>query len=426
MKTIILLLLFKIIYANDKSKAIKYLSDYGYLDITNVNDNTHVSDDTFREALMLFQLTYNLEISGELSDDTLNFMNMPRCGVKDEFAFKIWQDKIDIQFKHDSNNPDILITNKRHKHKFEIDKAIHCSKDLDGKGNVLGHAFFPDINNNPVEIHMDDDEIWYLEMNTNTPKGQTNLFEVLIHEIGHSLGLRHSDDYGSIMYAYYNGSHLELSQDDIDAIQSLYGKQSTQPTQLPIKPISPPIQSEPISLCQTKHIDHILIMNGILYVFYQKWAWIIQNTIPQSQLITDWLTFLPNEVNRIDGLGNNFKLNGIVNTYSGRTFIFFNDFFYAEIDECNFKYKVRGIISREYSGLPTGINSVFRYINGMLYFFRDDAFYEYNEFTKKVVKYGIFDLSLFGIDCIKSSSLISELIIVPNNTIQQLKHFSSI
>ncbi|XP_049813823.1 collagenase 3-like [Schistocerca nitens] len=497
MKTIIFLLLFKIIYANDKSKAIKYLSDYGYLDITNVNDNTHVSDDAFREALMLYQLTYNLEISGELSDDTLNFMNMPRCGVKDEFgsyrtslykwnkqhikwhykgatkkvlqltdaAFKIWQDKIDIQFKHDSNNPDILITNKRRKHKFEIDKSIHCSKDLDGKGNVLGHAFFPDMNNNPVEIHMDDDEIWYLEMNTNTPKGQTNVFEVLIHEIGHSLGLRHSDDYGSIMYAYYNGSHLELSQDDIDAIQSLYGKQSTQPTQVPIKPISPPIQSEPISLCQTKHIDHILFMNGILYVFYQKWVWIIQNTIPQSQLITDWLTFLPNDVNRIDGiyqrpsgelvifsnnmiymihlhtlqlisgypkplsstgLRNNFKLNGIVNTYSGRTFIFFNDFFYAEIDECNFKYKVRGIISREYSGLPTGINSVFRYINGMLYFFRDDAFYEYNEFTKKVVKYGIFDLSLFGIDCIKSSSLISELIIVLNNTIQQLKHFSSI
>ncbi|XP_049816607.1 collagenase 3-like [Schistocerca nitens] len=219
---------------NEKDRIIELFEMFNhfYKDITNVNDNTHVSDDTFREALMLFQLTYNLEISGELSDDTLNFMNMSRCGVKDDFgsyrtslykwnkkhikwhykgatkkvlhvtdaAFKIWQDKIDIQFKHDSNNPDILITNKRR------------------------HAFFPDMNNNPVEIHMDDDEIWYLEMNTNTPKGQTNLFEVLIHEIGHSLGLRHSDDYGSIMYAYYNGSHLELSQDDIDAIQSLYDR----------------------------------------------------------------------------------------------------------------------------------------------------------------------------------------------------------
>ncbi|XP_046987261.1 matrix metalloproteinase-27-like [Schistocerca americana] len=298
---------------------MKYLNDYGYLDIPD-NENSKVSDDAFREALMLFQLTYNLEISGELSDDTLNFMNMPRCGVKDEFgsyrtslykwnkkhfkwhykgatkkvlhvaeaAFNLWQKYIDIQFHHDSNNPDILITNKRQKHRFEISKNTHCSRDLDRKVNVLGHVFFPDMNNNPVEIHIDDDELWYLETDGNTPKYQTNLFEVLVHEIGHTLGLRHSDDYGSIMYAYYNGSHLELSQDDIDAIQSLYGKISQQTTtpKISVKIPTPSTAIEPAeSLRGIKHFDYLLFANVMLYTFYQKWVWIGDETVINKQLV---------------------------------------------------------------------------------------------------------------------------------------------
>ncbi|XP_049816309.1 matrilysin-like [Schistocerca nitens] len=334
MKLFLLLLLIKIIIADDKAKAIKYLNDYGYLDNPD-NKNSKVSDDAFREALTLFQLTYNLEINGDLSDDTLNFMNMPRCGVKDDFnsyrtsmykwnkknikwhykgatkkvihvteaAFSLWQKYIDIQFHHDSNNPDILITNKRRKHRYEIVKTIHCSKDLDGKGNVLGHAFFPDMNNNPVEIHMDDDELKYLEIDKNTPKHQTNLFEVLVHEISHSLGLQHSDVYGSMMYAYYNGSHLELSQDDIEAIQSLYGKVSQQTT-TPKVSVSFPTSSTPIepaeSLCESKHFDHLLFSNGILYIFYHKWVWISNNMNPK--LITNWLNFLPHGLQKIDGI----------------------------------------------------------------------------------------------------------------------------
>ncbi|XP_049807073.1 matrix metalloproteinase-26-like [Schistocerca nitens] len=95
-------------------------------------------------------------------------------------------------------------------------------KELDGKGNVLGHAFFPNRNNDPFEIHMVKDENWYLEIDKNMSKYQKNLFEVLVHEVGHALGIEHSDNFESIMYSYYNGSHFELPQDDIDVIQSLY------------------------------------------------------------------------------------------------------------------------------------------------------------------------------------------------------------
>jgi hypothetical protein len=49
---------------------------------------------------------------------------------------------------------------------------------------------------------------------------------VAVHEFGHTLGLNHSDVEEAIMYpslSSYN-PNFKLSQDDIDGIQSVYGK----------------------------------------------------------------------------------------------------------------------------------------------------------------------------------------------------------
>lgn len=54
-----------------------------------------------------------------------------------------------------------------------------------------------------------------------------NLFIVLAHELGHSLGLSHSNDPGALMYptySYTDPSEFRLPQDDIDGIQAIYGK----------------------------------------------------------------------------------------------------------------------------------------------------------------------------------------------------------
>lgn len=48
----------------------------------------------------------------------------------------------------------------------------------------------------------------------------------MLHEIGHALGLEHSNESGSIMSAWYTGSEV-LGETDIQAIQSLYGKPGT-------------------------------------------------------------------------------------------------------------------------------------------------------------------------------------------------------
>lgn len=55
-----------------------------------------------------------------------------------------------------------------------------------------------------------------------------NLFLVAAHELGHSLGLGHSNVFGALMYPTYiarDTRDYRLHQDDINGIQALYGKQ---------------------------------------------------------------------------------------------------------------------------------------------------------------------------------------------------------
>ena len=81
----------------------------------------------------------------------------------------------------------------------------------------MAHAFFPIYGG---DVHFDDDENW-----TDNFQSGTNLLMTASHELGHSLGLAHSDVRGSVMSPFYtpfkNG--LRLHKDDERAIQALYG-----------------------------------------------------------------------------------------------------------------------------------------------------------------------------------------------------------
>ena len=83
-----------------------------------------------------------------------------------------------------------------------------------------GHAYFPD-GRLTGDIHMDDEEYW-----TSESYQGINLLSVFMHELGHSLGLRHSNVTDSIMAPKYTRYHpnMNLRKDDIKAITSLYGK----------------------------------------------------------------------------------------------------------------------------------------------------------------------------------------------------------
>jgi uncharacterized protein YraI len=93
---------------------------------------------------------------------------------------------------------------------------------FDGPGNILGHAYFPlpYLGSLAGDVHLDDDETWVVGQPAHP--WEIHLKTVATHEIGHALGLDHTDDPSALMYAIYDGPR-GIAPDDIAGIQSLYG-----------------------------------------------------------------------------------------------------------------------------------------------------------------------------------------------------------
>jgi Ca2+-binding RTX toxin-like protein len=92
-----------------------------------------------------------------------------------------------------------------------IARTRYFSSDADGNGLVE----IADSN-----ISMDQDETWAVNGNG----GSFTFFQVMLHEIGHALGLDHFNVSNSIMNASANAGSRMLGADDIAGIQDLYGE----------------------------------------------------------------------------------------------------------------------------------------------------------------------------------------------------------
>jgi hypothetical protein len=102
---------------------------------------------------------------------------------------------------------------------------------FDGPGRTLAYTYFPSPPNpEPIagDLYFDDDENWQIGLDI-------DVFSVVLHELGHALGLGHSDVPGSVMYPYYRRA-TALAADDIASIQQLY---------LPRSEPAPPPTSSP-------------------------------------------------------------------------------------------------------------------------------------------------------------------------------------
>jgi hypothetical protein len=130
-------------------------------------------------------------------------------------AFASWSAVTNLDFIEacNENDADIRIS-------WETD-AHGDDDDFDGEGGVLAHAFFPPPNAGILagDVHFDDDEDWNLD-------DDIDMETVALHELGHSLGLRHSDVNNSVMEAAYEGERRDLTQDDIDGIRAIYGNRT--------------------------------------------------------------------------------------------------------------------------------------------------------------------------------------------------------
>lgn len=150
-------------------------------------------------------------------------------------AFALWAEAVPLTFTEVSSaaQADFLIS-------WEV--GNHGDSDpFDGIGGILAHATFPNpFADRQVIVHFDEEEPW-----TNSTTQDVDLLTVAAHELGHSLGLDHSNDPDALMYPSYFGPRRFLGSDDIAGIQSLYGQNETQPEPPEAPPANPETPSVP-------------------------------------------------------------------------------------------------------------------------------------------------------------------------------------
>ena len=91
--------------------------------------------------------------------------------------------------------------------------------------NEIAHAFAPPPNAGALagDIHFNEAELWTLNGD------DFDLETVALHELGHSLGLDHTDVAGSkdaVMELGYEEERRALTSDDIAGVQSIYGRRN--------------------------------------------------------------------------------------------------------------------------------------------------------------------------------------------------------
>ncbi|EMI21963.1 Peptidase M10A and M12B, matrixin and adamalysin domain protein [Rhodopirellula maiorica SM1] len=126
-----------------------------------------------------------------------------------ETALDAWSDAVDVTFtKVDqtglNDSIDISFTN------------------IDGSGGTLAQAYFPDdVNPSRIagDIQFDLAEVW--EVGNSLGNQAFDLVWVAAHEIGHSLGLDHLTDAGSVLQAYVTPNQQFTGLDDSDIAEAL-------------------------------------------------------------------------------------------------------------------------------------------------------------------------------------------------------------
>ncbi|KAK6931135.1 Peptidoglycan binding-like [Dillenia turbinata] len=261
------------------SKLKQYFHSFGYLTNSSSSNFTDDFDDVLESAIKIYQKNFNLNVTGQLDQSTVDQIVRPRCGVADiingtstmnsgksssspasmkfhtvsHYSYfpgePTWpSSKTDLTYAFLPSNqlPDsaktvfanafakwsqvtpLTFTETESYYSADLRIAFYTGdhgdgEPFDGVLGTLAHAFSPTNG----RFHLDDAENWVIteDVTQSTSSTAVDLESVAVHEIGHLLGLGHSSVEEAIMYPTISAGtrKVTLASDDVQGIQELYG-----------------------------------------------------------------------------------------------------------------------------------------------------------------------------------------------------------
>uniref|UniRef100_A0A3Q4MGX6 Matrix metallopeptidase 24 n=1 Tax=Neolamprologus brichardi TaxID=32507 RepID=A0A3Q4MGX6_NEOBR len=353
-----------------------------------------------QSAVAAMQRFYGIPVTGVLDETTIEWMRRPRCGVPDHphtsrrqrnkryaltgqkwrdkrisysisnftpkvgekdtqrairQAFNVWQAVTPLSFqevpyseiKNEGKEADIMI--------FFASGFHGDSSPFDGEGGFLAHAYFPGAGIGG-DTHFDSDEPWTLG---NANHDGNDLFLVAVHELGHALGLEHSNDPSAIMapfYQYMDTHNFKLPLDDLQGIQKIYGELSG------------------LVLSRTHRTEHSMSNLNVKQPaasHRDRWFWRLRNNKVQEgypmQIDQFWKGLPP-------------RIDAAYERTDGK-FVFFKGDKYWVFREVTAEPGYPHSLVELGSSLPkSGIDTALRWEPvGKTYFFKGDQYWRYNE-----------------------------------------------
>lgn len=235
-----------------------------------------------KSAVRRMQQYLRVPLTGLVEDLDTEILTSRRCSVPDHlpgacrhqasaYSWGCKWNKKDLTFKHVSFNPTMSQSDMKETFRAACDAWEEvCGlkftevgsgqradinvgwERIDGPGGTLAYAYLPGECGGSLAgtLRVDLGDDWKPGQNGR----ESNLWQTLVHELGHIIGFYHSNLQDSIMWPYSNGGGTKISEDDAAGAVALYGppRPSTQP----------PVTIETIPLVYRGEVSGVVAAGG--------------------------------------------------------------------------------------------------------------------------------------------------------------------